>query len=61
MKAQRDSRILQYRPFLDKDGLIRANHRLHLSDLEEDTKHPILLADHHITALHLRYIHENHM
>ena len=39
MKVERDSRILQYRPFLDEDGLIRGNRRLHLSDLEEDTKH----------------------
>ena len=61
MKVERDSRILQYRPFLDEGGLIRANRRLHLSDLEEDRKHPINLAHHHITALHLRYIHENHM
>ena len=60
-RVQRDSRLLQFRPCVDDDGIIRANRRLQLSDLDEDTKYPIVLADHNLTVLLLRHIHESNM
>ena len=60
-KVQRDSKLIQFRPFLGDDGLIRASRRLQLSDLEEDTKHPVIMADHVLTVLLFRFIHENNM
>ena len=49
-KVQRDSKLIQFRPFWDDGGLIRASRRLQLSDLEEDTKHPVIMADHVLTG-----------
>ena len=60
-KVKRDSKLIQFRPFLGDDGLIRASRRLQLSDLEEDTKHPVILADHVLTVLLFRFIHESNM
>ena len=60
-KVQRDSKLIQFRPFLGDDGLIRASRRLQLSDLEEDTKHPVIMADHVLTVLLFRFIHESNM
>ena len=37
------SKILQFTPFIDANGLIRAKGRLGKSDIDYDTKHPILL------------------
>ena len=60
-KVQRDSKLIQFRPFLGDDGLIRASRRLQLSDLEEDTKRPVIMADHVLTVLLFRFIHESNM
>ena len=60
-RVQRDSRLLQFRPCVDDDGIIRANRRLLLSDLDENTKYPIVLADHNLTVLLLQHIHESNM
>ena len=60
-KVQRDSKLIQFRPFLGDDGLIRASRRLQLSNLEEDTKHPVIMADHVLTVLLFRFIHESNM
>ena len=37
------SKILQFSPFLDQEGLFRAKGRIGKSQLEIDAKHPILL------------------
>ncbi|KRX18442.1 hypothetical protein T07_13209, partial [Trichinella nelsoni] len=58
-----NSRLQQFDPFLDEDGLLRTAGRLQNSDLPEHTKHPILLPDKHPTTTaiirrcHLRQLH----
>ena len=60
----RSSKLLQFDPFLDENGLLRAKGRISKSHLEYETKHPILLHwKHHAVELflrneHLRYYHE---
>ena len=39
----RSSKLLQFDPFLDENGLLRAKGRISKSHLESETKHPILL------------------
>ena len=39
----KSSKILQFSPFLDEEGLIRAKGRIGKSQLDFDAKHPILL------------------
>ena len=58
------SKILQFTPFIDANGLIRAKGRLGKSDIDYDTKHPILLHWKHpavelfLKSEHLRNFHE---
>ncbi|KRZ98102.1 hypothetical protein T08_16093 [Trichinella sp. T8] len=58
-----NSRLQQFDPFLDENGLLRIGGRLQNSDLPEHTKHPILLPDKHPTTTaiirrcHLRQLH----
>ena len=56
-KIPTTSRLYQFKPRLDNDGLIRVGGRLDRSDLPEATKHPILLAGHHLTNAMLRDCH----
>ncbi|XP_029164171.1 uncharacterized protein LOC114935491 [Nylanderia fulva] len=51
------SPILSLNPFLDSDGLIRVGGRLEHSSLSFQSKHPILLANHTITTMIIRYTH----
>ena len=55
------SRLLPYNPYLDEMGALRSTGRLQMSDVNEDTKHPILLASHHLTKLMLRACHETRL
>ncbi|XP_076661131.1 uncharacterized protein LOC143365016 [Halictus rubicundus] len=52
------SKLLSLNPFIDEQGILRVGGRLQYSDLEYNTKHPILLPkSHHITDLIIRDIH----
>lgn len=45
-------------PYLDSDGLLRVGGRIHLADLSESEKHPIILpASHHFTKLFIKHLH----
>ena len=64
LRAEREipkgSKILQFSPFLDEEGLIRAKGRIGKSQLDFDAKHPILLHwKHHAVELFLRNEHKN--
>ena len=56
-KIPTTSRLYQFKPRLDNDGLIRVGGRLDRSDLPEATKHLVLLAGHHLTNAMLRDCH----
>lgn len=51
------SSLLPMSPFLDSDNIIRVGGRLENAPLPFQSKHPIILADHSITVLIVRYIH----
>ena len=54
------SKILQFSPFLDEEGIIRAKGRISESQLEFNAKHPKLLHwKHHAVELFLRNGHKN--
>ena len=56
----KSSKTLQFSPFLDEEGLIRAKGRIGKSQLNFDAKHPILLHwKHHAVELFLRNEHKN--
>ena len=56
----KSSKILQFSPFLDEEGLIRAKGRIGKSQLDFDAKHPILLHwKHQAVELFLRNEHKN--
>ena len=56
----KNSKILQFFPFIDQQGLIRAQGRIGKSQLNFETKHPILLpCKHHVVELFLRNEHKN--
>ena len=64
LKAEKEilkhSKILQFSPFIDQQGLIRAQGRIGKSQLNFETKHPILLhGKHHVVELFLRNEHKN--
>ena len=64
LKAEKEnlknSKILQFLPFIDQQGLIRAQGRIGKSQLNFETKHPILLHwKHHVVELFLRNEHNN--
>ena len=64
LKAEREipkvSKILQFSPFLDEDGLIRAKGRIGKSQLDFNAKHPILLRwKYHAVELFLRNEHKD--
>lgn len=51
-QVQKRSKLIRLRPYLDSDGILRVGGRLHHSDLEESSKHPIILDhDNHLTTL----------
>ena len=64
LKAEKEipknSKILQFSPFIDQPGLIRAQGNIGKSQLNFETKHPILLHwEHHVVELFLRNEHKN--
>ena len=64
LKAEKEilknSKILQFSPFIDQQGLIRAQGRIGKSQLNFETKHPILLHwKHHVVELFLQNEHKN--
>ena len=64
LKAEKEilknSKILQFSPFIDQQGLIRAQGRIGKSQLNLETKHPILLHwKHHVVELLLRNENKN--
>ena len=64
LKAEREipknSKILQFSPFIDLQGLIRAQGRIGKSHLNFETKHPILLHwKHQVVELFLQTEHKN--
>ena len=64
LKAEKEipkgSKILQFSPFIDQRGLIRAKGRISKSQLDFNAKHPILLHwKHHVVELFLRNEHKN--
>ena len=55
-----NSKILQFSPFIGQQGLIRAQGRIGKSQLNFETKHPILLHwKHHVVELFLRNEHKS--
>ena len=56
-KVSQNSRLAQLQPFVGDDGLIRATTRLEHADVDESTKNPIILANHHVTKLMLFDVH----
>ena len=64
LKAEKEnpkgSKILQFSPFIDEEGLIRAQGRIGKSQLDFNAKHPILLHwKHHAVELFLRNEHKD--
>ena len=64
LKAEKEilknSKILQFLPIRDQQGLIRAQGRIGKSQLNFETKHPILLHwKHHVVDLFLRNEHKD--
>ena len=64
LKAEKEipkgSKILQFSPFMDLRGLIRAKGRIGKSQLDFNAKHPILLHwKHYVVELFLRNEHKN--
>ena len=64
LKAEKEipknSKILQFSPIIDQPGLIRAQGRIGKSQLNFETKHPILLHwKHHVVELFLQNEHKN--
>ena len=56
----KNSKILQFSPFIDQQGLNRAQGRIGKSRLNFETKHPILLHwKHHVVEIFLRNEHKN--
>ena len=56
----KSSKLLQFSPFLDEEGIIRAKGRLGKSHLNFNAKHPILLHwKHHAVELFLQNEHKN--
>ena len=56
----KNSKILQFSPFIDQQGLIRAQGRIDKSQLSFETKHPILSHwKHHVIELFLQNEHKN--
>ena len=56
----KNTKILQFSPFIDQQGLIRAQGRTGKSHLNFETKHPILLHwKHHVVELFLQNEHKN--
>ena len=56
----KSSKIIQFSPFLDEEGLIRAKGRIGKSHLDFNAKHPILLHwKHHAVELFLQNEHKN--
>ena len=56
----KNSKILQFSSFIDQQGLIRAQGRIGKSQLNFETKHPILLHwKHHVVELFLKNEHKN--
>ena len=58
---QHNSRLVQFQPFLDEDGLLRATRCLQFSDASHNEKHPVLLSKDALTKLMLRQIHEQRL
>lgn len=62
-KIKISSRLISLAPFLDCENLLRVGGRLQNSTLTEDTKHPLILSNHHQIAklivedTHSRYFH----
>ena len=64
LKAEKEilknNKILQFPPFIDQQGLIRAQGRISKSQLSFETKHPILSHwKHHVIELFLQNEHKN--
>ena len=64
LKAEKEnpknSKILQFSPFIDQQGLIRAQGRIGKSPLSFETKHPILSHwKHHVIEIFLQKEHKN--
>ena len=59
-KIPKNSKILQFLPFIDQQGLIRAQRRIGKSHLNFETKLPILVDwKHHVIELFLQNEHKN--
>ncbi|XP_029158464.1 uncharacterized protein LOC114942474 [Nylanderia fulva] len=56
-RLSRNSALISLNPFLDANGLLRVGGRLEHSHLPFQSKHPVLLADHPITTMLIRYTH----
>ena len=55
------SKISQLMPFIDEKGVLRAGGRLELSELPYETKHPVILGQHHVTTLLMELAHVQQM
>eukprot|EP00117_Sycon_ciliatum_P039131 scpid69351/ scgid28965/ len=53
----KESKLFQYQPFIDGDGVMRVGGRLASSDLMYGAKHSVLLAKHHVAEMLLRHLH----
>jgi len=58
--VSQSSKYFQLSPFLDSDQVLRVNGRIGLSDIDYDSKFPILMdRQHHLTMLIIRHIHNS--
>ena len=60
-KVQRTSRLYSLRPFIDSYGMLRVKRRLEWSEFDQSVKNLLVLADHYLTTLLLRYTHRSRM
>lgn len=63
LPIHKNSKLMSFFPFLDRNGLLRVSGRLENSDLNFDAKHPIILPEHHpvvvmiVRAMHFKLLH----
>ena len=59
-EIQKNNKFIKFSPFIDQQGLIRAQGRIGKSQLNFETKHPVLLhCKHYVVELFLRNKHKN--
>ena len=55
------SKLYRFKPFLDRQSILRVGGRWQETPWDFDSKHPILLGKHYITISLVRHLHKKHM